>query len=156
MTTARTPLPIEAPPPRRRAHVLGTFAFHDFRLLWIGLLVSNLGTWMQFTALGYYVVKLAGTPALASLYVGILGACNAAPALLLSPIAGVVADHYPRRRVLFVHFEHEPAVEDIARRSRNRIGVSFVEQRRAGVPVAHLRLKAVDLREGDIRRGRDD
>jgi MFS family permease len=102
VTTARTPLPIEAPPPRRRAHVLGTFAFHDFRLLWIGLLVSNLGTWMQFTALGYYVVKVAGTPALASLYVGVLGACNAAPALLLSPIAGVVADHYPRRRVLFV------------------------------------------------------
>jgi len=88
--------------PRRRSTVLDTFRFHDFRLLWGGLLVSNLGTWMQFTTLGYVVVKLAGSAAQASLDVGILGACNAVPALLLSPVAGVVADRFPRRRVLLV------------------------------------------------------
>jgi len=102
MTVSRTPVPIEAPPPRRRSHVLGTFAFRDFRLLWGGLLISNLGTWMQFTTLGYVVVRLAGGPATASLYIGVLGACNAVPALLLSPVAGVVADRYPRRRVLLL------------------------------------------------------
>ncbi|MBV9646801.1 MAG: MFS transporter [Candidatus Eremiobacteraeota bacterium] len=102
MTITRSPVAIEAAPPRRRSHVLATFAFGDFRLLWSGLLISNLGTWMQFTALGYAVVQLAGSAKLASLDVGILGACNAVPALLLSPVAGVVADRYPRRRVLFV------------------------------------------------------
>ena len=102
MTTARTPVPVEAPAPRRRSHVLDTFRFHDFRLLWAGLLVSNLGTWMQFTALGYIVVRVAGSPALASLYLGVLGACNGVTALVCSPFAGVIADRYPRRRVLFI------------------------------------------------------
>jgi MFS family permease len=99
VTVARTAI-VEPPPPRRRSNVLATFGFRDFRLLWSGLIVSNLGTWMQFTTLGYLVVKMAATPALASLYVGILGASGAVPVLLLSPIAGVVADRYPRRRVL--------------------------------------------------------
>lgn len=69
-------------------------------MLWAGLLVSNLGTWMQFTALGYEVVYLAPTAHLGALYVGLIGASRAVPVLLLSPFAGVVADRYPRRRVL--------------------------------------------------------
>ncbi len=71
-------------------------------MLWTGLIVSNLGTWMQLTTLGYLVVKLAGTPRMAALDVGILGASSAVPVLLLSPFAGVVADRFPRRRVLFI------------------------------------------------------
>ena len=98
------------PPPRtaeprvsaERPALLGAFQFRDFRLLWFGLLVSNLGTWMQFTALGFYVVQIAPTPSLAPLYVGLIGASRAIPVLLLSPIAGVIADRYPRRRVLLI------------------------------------------------------
>ena len=92
---------IEAPIPRRAPSVFGALGFRDFRLLWMGLLVSNLGTWMQFTASGYFIVKLAGTAELGSLYLGILGAGRAIPVILLSPVAGVVADTWPRRRVLF-------------------------------------------------------
>lgn len=102
MTATQPPLQVEAPPPQRRSHVLDTFRYHDFRLLWSGMLISNLGTWMQFTALGYVVVRIAGTPAHASLFLGILGACNGVTALLCSPFAGVIADRYPRRRVLFI------------------------------------------------------
>ncbi len=76
--------------------------YRDFRLLWIGLLVSNLGTWMQFTALGFFVARMAGSAHAASLDLGILGASRALPVLLLSPLAGVVADRLPRRRVLLV------------------------------------------------------
>jgi MFS family permease len=86
----------------RRPSLLGALRFPDFRLLWGGLLVSNLGTWMQFTALGYEVVHLAPDSHLAALYVGLIGASRAVPVLLLSPFAGVVADRFPRRRVLFV------------------------------------------------------
>ncbi len=57
---------------------------------------------MQLTTLGYLVVKLAGTASLASLYVGFLGASAAIPVVLLSPLAGVVADRFPRRRVLLI------------------------------------------------------
>jgi MFS family permease len=70
--------------------------------LWLGLLISNLGTWMQFTAMGFFVARMAGSPHQAALDLGILGAARAFPVLLLSPLAGVVADQLPRRRVLFV------------------------------------------------------
>ncbi len=88
--------------PKRRSTLLEPFRYRDFRLLWFGLLVSNLGTWMQLTALGYLVVRIAGSPRAAALDVGLLGASAAVPVVLLSPLAGVVADRFPRRRVLFV------------------------------------------------------
>jgi len=94
---------LETKAPRRRANILAPFRFHDFRLLWFGLLISNLGTWMQITTLGYLVVAFAAPSASkAALYVGILGASSAVPVVLLSPIAGVVADRFPRRRVLMI------------------------------------------------------
>jgi len=86
----------------RRPSILAALRFRDFRLLWLGLLISNLGTWMQFTAMGFFVARMAGTPHRAALELGILGAARAIPVLLLSPLAGVVADQLPRRRVLFV------------------------------------------------------
>jgi MFS family permease len=86
----------------RRPSILAALRFRDFRLLWLGLLISNLGTWMQFTATGFFVARMAGTPHRAALDLGIIGAARAVPVLLLSPLAGVVADRLPRRRVLFV------------------------------------------------------
>ncbi|MBV9277265.1 MAG: MFS transporter, partial [Candidatus Eremiobacteraeota bacterium] len=102
MQLARNLSPVEERLPKRAPGLLGALRFHDFRLLWMGLLISNLGTWMQFTAIGYFVVKLSPTPQLGSLYLGVLGIARAVPVLLASPIAGVVADRLPRRRVLFV------------------------------------------------------
>ncbi len=88
--------------PDRRPGFFGPFGFKDFRLLWGGLLVSNLGTWMQFTALGYYVASMAPNAAIGSLDIGLIGASRALPVLIFSPFAGVIADRYPRRRVLFL------------------------------------------------------
>ena len=80
--------------------ILAALRFRDFRLLWAGLVISNLGTWMQFTSLGYAVSTIAQTPHLAALYLGFMGAARAIPVLALSPLAGVVADRYPRRLTL--------------------------------------------------------
>ena len=44
---------------KSRGSFLAPFRYRDFSLLWTGMFVGNLGTWMQFTALGYYVAKLA-------------------------------------------------------------------------------------------------
>lgn len=93
---------MERAAPKRGPAILAALRFRDFRLMWIGLLVSNLGTWMQFTAMGYFVAQLAGTPHRAALDLGILGASRAIPVLLLSPIAGVVADTVARRRTLLL------------------------------------------------------
>jgi len=86
----------------RPTSILTALRYRDFRLLWLGLLISNLGTWMQFTAMGFFVAQMAGSQHQAALDLGILGAARAIPVLLLSPLAGVVADQLPRRRVLFV------------------------------------------------------
>jgi MFS family permease len=82
--------------------IYAALRYRDFRLLWMGLLISNLGSWMQFTAMGFFVARMAGTQHQAALDLGILGAARAIPVLLLSPLAGVVADRLPRRRVLLV------------------------------------------------------
>lgn len=87
---------------RASAGLLAALRFRDYRLLWIGLLISNLGSWMQFTAQGYLVAQIAGSPHQAALDLGFLGAARAIPVLICSPIAGVVADTLPRRRVLLL------------------------------------------------------
>ena len=93
---------IEQPAPKRSVSIVAALRFRDFRLLWMGLMISNVGTWMQFTAMGFFVARIAGSPHVAALDLGILGASRAIPVLLLSPLAGVVADEFPRRRVLIV------------------------------------------------------
>jgi MFS family permease len=92
---------IERTLPRKEVTIFSSLRFHDFRLLWVGLLISNLGSWMQLTATGYFIAKLAGNPHTAALYLGFQGLGRAVPVLLLSPLAGLVADTLPRRRVLF-------------------------------------------------------
>ena len=93
---------IERTLPKPQISVFDSLRFHDFRLLWIGLLISNLGSWMQLTATGYFIAKLAGSPHVASLYLGFQGLGRAIPVVLLSPLAGLIADTWPRRRILFV------------------------------------------------------
>jgi MFS family permease len=90
----------ERPVPNPKGSFLGAFGYRDFTLLWSGLLVGNIGTWMQFTALGYYVAKLAPNAGVGSFYIGLLGASRMIPVLISSPFAGVVADRYPRRQIL--------------------------------------------------------
>ncbi|HET6896296.1 MAG TPA: MFS transporter [Candidatus Baltobacteraceae bacterium] len=92
---------IERRPPQRDVSLFSSLRFRDFRLLWFGLLISNLGSWMQLTATGYFIAKLAGNPHTASLYLGFQGVGRAIPVLLLSPLAGLVADTLPRRRILY-------------------------------------------------------
>jgi MFS family permease len=97
---ADPPLASEPPVPKSGGSFLGPFHYRDFSLLWSGLLVGNIGTWMQFTALGYDVAKMAPNAAVGSFYIGLLGASRMVPVLIASPFAGVVADRYPRRMIL--------------------------------------------------------
>ncbi len=69
----------------------------DFRLLWSGLVISNVGSWMQFVALGYLVDRLTQSP----LYLGILAVSQAIPRILFSIIGGAIADRMDRRWLLF-------------------------------------------------------
>ncbi|MCL6639051.1 MAG: MFS transporter [Firmicutes bacterium] len=73
-------------------------AHRNFRLFWTGQLVSLTGTWMQSMAQSWLVLELTGSPFL----LGLVGAVQFGPFLLLSLFAGVLADRLPRRRLLLM------------------------------------------------------
>jgi len=85
--------------PRSR---LGALAYPEFRLLWSGLVISNTGSWMQYLAQGWLVVELASSARQGALYLGLVGLVRAVPVLLLSGVAGALADRMDRRRILVV------------------------------------------------------
>jgi MFS family permease len=70
--------------------------YRNFRSLWSGLIVSNMGTWMQNVASGWLVLQLTNSP----LWLGILGLSFALPMIILPPFAGTIADRVNRVRLL--------------------------------------------------------
>ncbi len=69
----------------------------DFRLLWIGLVVSAIGTWMQIVAQSLLVLKITHGSAFA------LGSVSLGQALaffLFALVGGSVADRLDKRRLL--------------------------------------------------------
>ena len=67
-----------------------------FRAWWTALQLSNAGTWMQQVAAGWLVFESTHSAAM----VGLLGLAQRGPSLLLTPIAGRLADQHDRRRLL--------------------------------------------------------
>jgi MFS family permease len=68
----------------------------NYRLYWIGQLISLTGTWMQSTAQQWLVYRLTGSP----LKLGAVVFLNTLPILLFSLFAGVVVDRIDKRRFL--------------------------------------------------------
>jgi MFS family permease len=69
----------------------------NFRLFFIGQLVSLTGTWMQTTAQGWLVYQLTGSKIL----LGTVAAVGTLPMLLLSLWGGSVADRHSKRTIIF-------------------------------------------------------
>jgi MFS family permease len=70
----------------------------NYRLFATGSLVSNVGTWMQRVAQDWLVLTLTGSAGA----LGITTGLQFLPLVLFSPIAGVIADRYSKRKVLIV------------------------------------------------------
>ena len=88
-----------------RTSMLAALEYRDFRLFWFGLVVSNIGSWMQIYGLGWLVVQLAirdGAANLAPFYLGLVGLSRAIPGLAFGLFGGAVADRADRRRLLIV------------------------------------------------------
>ena len=68
----------------------------NFRLYWIGQIVSLAGTWMQSVSQPWLVLLLGGS----YIQLGIVVALQFAPSLLLAPLGGVLADRVDKRRLL--------------------------------------------------------
>ena len=70
----------------------------NYRAWFFGALISNIGTWMQSTALSWIVLTVLTDNDAGA--VGINMALQFGPQLLLVPISGLVADKFDRRKVL--------------------------------------------------------
>jgi MFS family permease len=68
----------------------------NYRLFFCGQLVSLVGTWMQMVAVSWLAFRLTGS----ALVLGSLGLVSQLPALVLAPVAGVLADRWNLRRIL--------------------------------------------------------
>ena len=74
-------------------HALG---IRNYRIYAAGGVVSNIGTWMQRVAQDWLVLQLTGSAAA----LGITTGLQFLPMLLFSMWGGVLAERYPKRRVL--------------------------------------------------------
>ncbi len=84
-----------------------TFAslhIHNYQLFWGAGFVSNIGTWMARVAQDWLVLTdlAPKSPIPPSLALGLVTALQFVPVILAVPWAGMVADRFPKRRVLQV------------------------------------------------------
>ena len=70
----------------------------NYRLFIIGQVISLSGTWMQSVAQAWLVLRLTGS----GTALGLVVALQFLPVLLFGPFGGVIADRFPKRRLLLV------------------------------------------------------
>jgi MFS family permease len=87
-----------SPGGRRRtaAAMFSALSHRNYRLLWVGALLSSAGTWMQAVAQGWLVLQLTDSP----FWLGADGFMATLPGLLFTLFGGVLADLVDRRRLL--------------------------------------------------------
>ncbi|MEU5537595.1 MFS transporter [Streptomyces sp. NPDC020362] len=82
-----------------RTPVTAALTVRNFRRYLLGQLVSNVGTWMQRAAQDLLVLHITGNSGSA---VGIVTALQFLPQTLFGLAGGVLADRYPKRRLLLL------------------------------------------------------
>ena len=77
-----------------------SFSVFNYRVWFIGALVSNVGQWMQATALSWVVLTVLTDNDAGAM--GVTMALQFGPPLLLVGVTGWVADRFDRRRLLMI------------------------------------------------------
>lgn len=78
--------------------IFRSLRYRNYRLYYLGQLVSLNGTWMQSIAQAWLVYRLTGS----SFMLGLVSFCTLFPVFLFSLFAGVLADRVDRRRLLLL------------------------------------------------------
>lgn len=89
----------EIPSPKRRLQTFQALRYRNFRLLWISLVVSSVGTWMQIVAQSLLVLKITNNSAFA---LGTVSLAQALSFFLFALIGGSIADRTDKRKFLLV------------------------------------------------------
>src|SRR5213592_263271 len=102
--TARVPEDISGRPRRMPVggvtwrHTFRALRHRNYRLFFWGQLVSLIGTWMQQTAMMWFVYDRTNS----KLLLGVVAAMGSAPMVFSSVWGGSLADLYPKRSILVV------------------------------------------------------
>jgi MFS family permease len=70
----------------------------NFRLFFVGQLISQVGNWLTLIAQTLLILKLTNS----GLAVGLLAATQFGPVLVLGPFAGLIADRSDKRKLLLI------------------------------------------------------
>src|SRR5438874_2097435 len=84
--------------PIKKVNTFSALRNSNFRLYFIGQLVSISGTWMQNLAQGFLVFSITQS----ELWLGVVACAAGLPVVLFSPITGVVVERVPRRQLMIV------------------------------------------------------
>src|SRR4026208_423429 len=77
-------------------HTFRALRHRNYRLFFWGQLVSLVGTWMQQTAMSWFVYQITNS----KLLLGVVAAMGSAPMMLSSIWGGSLADRHPKRSIL--------------------------------------------------------
>lgn len=79
-------------------HLPSALRNRRFTIFWMGLVISNIGSQMQVTALLWHLRLLNNNP----IAVSGIGLARVIPILLLAPLGGLAADTRDRRTIIFI------------------------------------------------------
>lgn len=79
-----------------KASPLAALRHRNFRWFWSGQCVSLIGSWMQRASQAWLVLEMTDSPFL----LGLIGVMQFLPVMLLSLVAGVIADRLPKRKLI--------------------------------------------------------
>jgi MFS family permease len=78
--------------------IFASLRYRNFRLFWIGQAISLIGTWMQSIGQAWLILKITNSPFL----LGLIGAAQYMPILVLSVFAGSIVDRFPKRYLIIM------------------------------------------------------
>ena len=89
---------LPSPGHERRSSTFAALRYRNYRLWFFGQATSLVGTWMQSVAQGWLVYQLTGS----KLALGAISFAGSIPTLFLMLPAGVLADRFPKRKLLLM------------------------------------------------------
>lgn len=76
--------------------MFSSLRYRNFRLLWIGAVISSSGDFLELVALNWLVYELTRSP----FYLGIFNLARSLPIFFFTLVGGALADKYERRKIM--------------------------------------------------------
>src|SRR5437762_10587246 len=99
-------------------HTFRALRHRNYRLFFWGQLVSLVGTWMQQTAMSWFVYQITNS----KLLLGVVAAIGSGPMMLSSIWGGSLADRHPKRSILLATQTAQMVCAFFLRSEERRVG----------------------------------